>query len=452
MIWAGVGLVLASLAALGLFWYKHFQVDIDGQSHPYQAFAWRVADGLNAARVSVAQGDLLVPPASQWLNNQSIIHIQRAASIAILADGKVYRLLTAERVPVKILALAGITLKPGDVLLSAGQPVSPQAALAAPGLYGKMPPLQVLRSIPFTLREDGGDEPLASTAATAGQALWEAGIDLNAADLLSPGLEAPLAPGLLITLNHSLTVTIQVQGKEITRRSAASTVGEALVEAGIALQGLDYSRPAETSALPPDGKIQVVRVSEETIIEQSPIPYQSVHQPVADLEIDNQKIVQAGVPGLAARRIRARYEDGKEVSRVVEDEWVARPPQNQITGYGTMLVEHTIDTPDGTIHYWRAVRMWATSYKPSDTGSDETASGLRVRKGLVAIDRSLIPFYTQMYVPGYGPAMAADTGGGVKGRMIDLGYPDAEYVEWHQYVMVYFLWPPPANIVWIFPP
>jgi hypothetical protein len=54
---------------------------------------------------------------------------------------------------------------------------------------------------------------------------------------------------------------------------------------------------------------------------------------------------------------------------------------------------------------------------------------------------------------GYGPAEAADVGGGVRGRWIDLGYEDHNFVNWHQYVTVYFLTPVPAasSIVWIFP-
>ena len=71
----------------------------------------------------------------------------------------------------------------------------------------------------------------------------------------------------------------------------------------------------------------------------------------------------------------------------------------------------------------------------------------------MAIDRRYIPFFTRMYVPGYGPALAADTGGGVRGRWIDLGFDDFNYEGWHQQVMVYFLTPvPPANqITWIIP-
>ncbi len=448
----GTTLLIFSIGLFGFLMYKTYQVEIDGHNRTVKAFAWTVADGLRAAQVSVAEADLLQPAADQWLSQGGTIRIQRAAQVMILADGKLYSLLTAERTPAKILALAKIELKTGDVLLAAGVPISPQARLAAPGAAGQAPPLQVLRSVQFAVREDGLEKELTSTASTSGQALWEAGIGLNEADPVTPSLNTELKPGLQIILKHSRLVTIHAQGVEITRRTAADSVGEALAEAGLALEGLDYSQPAETTSLPADGNIQVVRVREETILEQASLPYQVEYQAAEDVELDSQKIIQTGLVGLTAKRIRVRYEDGKEVSRTVEGEWTARAPQNQINGYGTMIVKRTLDTPDGTITYWRALRMWATSYHPAETGSNETASGMLVRKGVVGIDPRYIPYFTQMYVPGYGFAVAGDTGGGVYPRLIDLGYPDAEYVEWHQYLTVYFLWPPPDNIVWIFPP
>lgn len=36
-----------------------------------------------------------------------------------------------------------------------------------------------------------------------------------------------------------------------------------------------------------------------------------------------------------------------------------------------------------------------------------------------------------MYIPGYGPGLAADTGGGVRGNMIDLGFGDNDVVDWY---------------------
>jgi hypothetical protein len=63
---------------------------------------------------------------------------------------------------------------------------------------------------------------------------------------------------------------------------------------------------------------------------------------------------------------------------------------------------------------------------------------------VVAIDRSVVPWKSEVFVPGYGVAIAGDTGGGVRGRWIDLGYPDGGYESWSGYVDVYYLTPIPA--------
>jgi len=52
-----------------------------------------------------------------------------------------------------------------------------------------------------------------------------------------------------------------------------------------------------------------------------------------------------------------------------------------------------------------------------------TASGLPVGHGIVAVDPSVIPLGTRMVVPGYGEAVAADTGSAVRGALIDLWFP-----------------------------
>ncbi len=54
-----------------------------------------------------------------------------------------------------------------------------------------------------------------------------------------------------------------------------------------------------------------------------------------------------------------------------------------------------------------------------------TATGVRVDKGICAVDPSVIPLGTWMYIPGYGLCLAADVGGGVKGYHVDLGFPES---------------------------
>jgi len=83
----------------------------------------------------------------------------------------------------------------------------------------------------------------------------------------------------------------------------------------------------------------------------------------------------------------------------------------------------TVDTPaplsepvaDGT----RTLVVDAVAYHLPG----RTASGLPVGVGVIAVDPSVIPLGTRLYVPGYGPAVAADTGSAIRGNIIDLWMP-----------------------------
>jgi 3D (Asp-Asp-Asp) domain-containing protein len=60
-----------------------------------------------------------------------------------------------------------------------------------------------------------------------------------------------------------------------------------------------------------------------------------------------------------------------------------------------------------------------------------TATGMPVGRGVVAVDPSVIPLGTRLYIPGYGNGVAADIGGGIRGNIIDLWFPTyAECAAW----------------------
>jgi 3D (Asp-Asp-Asp) domain-containing protein len=67
----------------------------------------------------------------------------------------------------------------------------------------------------------------------------------------------------------------------------------------------------------------------------------------------------------------------------------------------------------------RTITVSATGYALSG----HTATGLPVGWGVVAVDPSVIPLGTHMTIPGYGEAVAADTGGAIAGNTIDLWFP-----------------------------
>ncbi|MGM0367903.1 MAG: 3D domain-containing protein [Actinomycetota bacterium] len=73
--------------------------------------------------------------------------------------------------------------------------------------------------------------------------------------------------------------------------------------------------------------------------------------------------------------------------------------------------------------------MVATAYYSGGgglNGNGITAIGLSVKKGVVAVDPKVIPLGTRLFIPGYGEALAADTGGWIKGKRIDLAFDSLE--------------------------
>ena len=202
--------------------------------------------------------------------------------------------------------------------------------------------------------------------------------------------------------------------------------------------------------IPSSDKIRLVRVTEQVLIEQSPMPFEKEFQPVSDLDLDSHPLSRKVPTGflLSVSGYVMRMGRKLPARRIVSGLLSSLEPR--IIGYGTNIVMHTTTVDGVTIQYWREITMYATSYHPSVVG-DTTASGHPLKKGVAAVDTSVIPLFTQMYVPGYGQVVAADIGGGVVGRWIDLGYSDSDYVPWHSWVTVYLLWPPPDNIVWILP-
>ena len=87
--------------------------------------------------------------------------------------------------------------------------------------------------------------------------------------------------------------------------------------------------------------------------------------------------------------------------------------------------EDVVETPQGYVPYTQVLGMEATAYLPTDgSGEGITAMGIPATYGIVAVDPDVIPLGTKVYIPGYGEALAADTGGAIYGYRIDLCMED----------------------------
>ncbi len=96
--------------------------------------------------------------------------------------------------------------------------------------------------------------------------------------------------------------------------------------------------------------------------------------------------------------------------------------QAQAAQQRSQQLQPTTSAPAGK----RQLTVSATCYDLSG----RTATGMPVGQGVVAVDPSVIPLGTRMYVPGYGKGVAADVGGGIKGDTIDLWMTPSQCASW----------------------
>ncbi|HDQ71449.1 MAG TPA: DUF348 domain-containing protein [Chloroflexi bacterium] len=426
---------------------------VDGQEYALHTHQKTLGAFLMDIGLTLHPKDIIYPRRMDTpLQSNMHVDVQRAQLVHINADGHHASHYTHSGSIDLILQEARLSVNPYDEIRVEGQ-IHPLDA----GLDDLKPAqITIRRATPFTLHDGENTSTHHSIANTVGEALRHAGLTLYLADGVEPALGERLSAGMHIHVNRSKPVTVQVDGRTMRARTHREHVGEVLADLGVILTGQDYAEPPLDDELGEQTSIRVVRVSERFLIEQEPIPFEILWQPDHDLEIDHERVMQEGARGVRERRIRVRYEDGHEIAREVDSQYVAVPPTNKVFGYGTKVVVRTLDTPSGPVEYWRKLRALATSYSAGTAGTPRsspwygrTATGMQMRHGIVAVDPRVIKLHSHVYVPGYGVGIAGDTGGAIKGRRIDLGYDDDNLVLWYRWVDVYLLTPVPDQIRYV---
>ncbi len=318
--------------------------------------------------------------------------------------------------------------------------VAAAARIVARGVLGAPEPqsaLTVRRASPvgFTLNENGFSSVLTSSQLTVGQALAEVGVRVGPNDAVTPAADSELTPGQHIFVRYASQVRFVLAGQEQTAYTRADTVGGMLAAAGVGVQPTDLVYPDLTTPVTNGMSVSVITVRDVEMPEDTPIEFDTVYQDDPDVARGNSVLVQAGSQGNVHRVYKVRQVNGHEAKRELVAESTT-PATTQVLSVGTYVapVVHApaavAAAPAGAGDCATSMRVWATWYTSASAGGSTTATGTGVYKGIVAVDPWVIPLGTRMYVPGYGYAIAADTGGGVRGNMIDLAYGDSDAYDW----------------------
>ncbi len=472
-------LALASVLTVG---YLQTQVRVtlmvDGYGESIYIHQTTVEALLKEAGLEIHPKDTISPGLEASIADGEVISVRRARPATVQVDDRVIETCTHSQTLGDLLQELGIAIEPRDKIILEDQQASRTTRLPGQNPISRLVSsrsgnrdwqgqgedaslhVAIQRAVPINLDNSGHLTTLRTTEATLGEALRAEGIKLYLGDYIEPSLSSPVSADMQVRIERSKPAIIRVDGQLIRTRTRAETVAEALAQEGLTLLGKDYTEPGMNAPLADNANIRVVRVKEEMDIEQEPISFETTWKPDPNLELDHQRLDQEGENGVTKRRIRVVYENDQEVERTLEAEWVDQEPTNKVIAYGTKVVLRTLETPEGEITYWRKFRALATSYTAATSGKTRdhplygiTRLGWQMRGGIVAVDPHVISLETEMYVPGYGMGVAADTGGKIRGRHIDLGYEEDELKLWYDWVDVYLLAPPPpANqIHWVLP-
>jgi uncharacterized protein YabE (DUF348 family) len=450
--------VLAVIGAVSVFGYlllpqRTVRVQADGQQFTIKTNLSNNAALLESAGVDIRGGDRITLLDG---GHMDVIRVDRAHVVRLHVDGIEYEIRTHAVTIDQLLAEAGVAATGRDsvlqngVLVSMNAPIEPPVLFAAAAGFGgdegdRAISVEVRRAVPFTIVEDGVVSiESTSSRPTVAQALREAGIVVGPGDAVTPDMQAALHADISIEIRHARAVTVALPDDHVTLYTLETTVGETLASAGIAVPSDSFVEPSLDTAVFDGMAVRVVSLAEGNEVEREHVEHNTVYRSDASLGPGETRTV-AGNDGVRVRRYAIGYVNGVEASRQLVEEYWEPEPVDTVIYYPVQTGRDQAQPESGSVA--KTLHVYATWYNPASSGraaSDpaygRTATGVQVTYGVIAVDPNVIPLGTRMFVPGYGYGVAADTGGAVKGYIIDLGYPDGVDVDWRSgWIDIYIL-------------
>ncbi|MDR3085822.1 MAG: G5 domain-containing protein [Christensenellaceae bacterium] len=334
------------------------------------------------------------------------------------------------------------------------------AAVLLLGSFASLPSaLAMVTNKQVDLQIDGKALHVGTDAQTVAELIGAVDIEIAEGTVIYPELSHRLQNGDSIRLKSAMRVTVVADGKEKRLAMIAGPVRQALLLAGVSLNENDEVSPPLDAQVSNGLRIEVFRVRVYIETQEKGIPYQTVYQEDSSLYTGNEETKRQGSDGVKQLQIRVTEREGEEVERTLLREEILVPAQNRLIARGVKArptptpkptktpkssakasaapsasksaapkvtpdpnKKNASDSGSGTItvdgktyQYSEKLSMELTAY--THTGQ-KTATGTWPDIGTLAIDPSVIPYGTKLFVEGYGFGVARDCG--VSGLRVDV--------------------------------
>lgn len=314
--------------------------------------------------------------------------------------------------------------------------------------------IHIVRAMPISLNDGGEAKEIFTLKQTVSEVLAENEIVLVGSDCVTPAPDTVISRGMEIVVQRAKQISYFGDGGSIPVNTIAGTVGEMLSMLGVQVGELDFTEPAMDTALTDGMTVRLVRVAKKTIEDRVTVGYKIEEKTNANLTKGTSRTVQNGKNGVRTDTYEVIFHDEVEVSKERVSSVVTKAPVNKIVEKGTAAPKSTAvaATSGGTRNtakgenftYKKMIVCTATAYDlsyescgkhPGDPYYGITASGMKAGPGVIAVDPSVIPLGTKLYVEApdgswsYGYCVAGDTGSGVYGNRVDLFFNTRQEVR-----------------------
>ncbi|HWQ22061.1 MAG TPA: 3D domain-containing protein [Clostridia bacterium] len=247
---------------------------------------------------------------------------------------------------------------------------------------------------------------------------------LRPEDVVTPVVDTVIPNGE-IAIVRAKPVTLTIDHTSETIYSTVTTVGELLADNGVKLKAEDKVSLDLADPVPYNDDIVVKRTTYAYTSKTETVAYKRVYEKNPFMEVGRSYISVMGQNGILKKTIKVTKVSQQAVGSTVVKTQTIKPVVHEVYDVGTARLD---------LKPVRTYTMSATAYSNRRStvldGEDHLYgySGLWLSYGTCAVDKRIIPMGTVLYVEGYGYAVAADTGGAIRGNRIDLffnSYNDA---------------------------
>ncbi|EAE7466750.1 resuscitation-promoting factor [Listeria monocytogenes] len=328
-----------------------------------------------------------------------------------------------------------------EALDEAGIKVSERDEIA-PGKNAEIKDGMEIKYLParqITINDNGTKKDVWSTKANVADLLKDENITTRPQDVLNVALDTKLKNGLEVNINRAIQLSLQNGAKKDTVWTTKTKVSDLLAEKNIKLDQDDRVSPAKDSNLKEKMTVEVTYVNSKAEKKNEQVKFETVYKEDDSLNKGVEKVVQEGKNGKKVVEYKVTFENGKEKKRDVIKENVTSNKTDKVVVRGTK--EKVVATPVSNVSTSSATSSSSSlasstpsggkTYKMESTaysGGGTTAYGINLSANpglkVIAVDPRIIPLGSKVWVEGYGEAIAGDTGGAIKGNIVDVYFPN----------------------------